>query len=210
MARPIHLAALTSCVLLLDLAPRAMAQAPAQALAGGWYAETRTADGVGILFEFTSGGKFNYTLGAIKENRYRFEGDKLTITFLDPQKGAQPAQVFTASITGGKLTMGSAAQPMAVYNRSGQPEDGPNSIVGAWTKVQELNGNRVINNWRFRNDGTAVFTVPFGWRSGVYTVTGDQIRLTLDGKPPVDGPWRWEGAVLILPAAKGPSKFHRL
>jgi hypothetical protein len=205
--RPIYLAAL---FFSLPLAPRGVAQTPAQ-IAGSWYAETRSEGVVGILFEFTSDGKFRYSLGAISEYRYRFEGGKLIINLLDPQRGPQPDEVFVASIADGKLALANIAQQMVLYySRAGQPEAGENSIVGFWTRMEVTNGNSHPSNRRFRKDGTAVFTVPFGWRSGVYTITGDQIRLTLDGKPPISGSWRWEGSVLILPAAQGPSRFHRL
>ena len=202
--RSIHLAALT-----LSFLPLAPAQTHPQ-IVGSWYAETRTAEAVGILFEFTSEGKFNYSLGAIRENRYRLEDGKLIITFLDQQKGPQRDEIFTVRITDGKLAMGSSSRPMAEYSRSGQPEAGSNSIVGSWTRMEERNGTRRAINWRFRNDGSAVFTFPFEWKRGVYAITGNQIRLTLDGKPPIDGMWGWEGSVLILPAVQGPSKFRRL
>jgi hypothetical protein len=191
--------------------PIAVAQQSAQDLTGSWYAETRSADVVGILFEFTADGKFSYSLGAISEYRYRLEGGKVILNLLDPQKGPQADEVFAASVRDGKLAMASMAQQTVLeYSRIGEPEAGANLIVGFWTRMEETNGTRHPSNRRFRKDGTAVFTVPFGWRPGVYSISGDQIRLTLDGKPPVDGPWRWEGTALVLPAAQGPAKFRRL
>jgi hypothetical protein len=197
--------------LLLHPALTAVAQRASQTLDGSWYAETRSEGVVGILFEFTPDGKFRYSLGAISEYRYRFEGGKLILNFLDPHKGPQPDEAIPASIMGGKLAIANIAQQTVLdYSRSGQPEAGANPIVGFWTRMEETNGNRHPSNRRFRKDGTAVFTVPFAWRTGVYSITGDQIRLILEGKPPVEGPWRLDGPVLILPAAQGPARFHRL
>src|SRR5437868_8287137 len=128
--RPLVLAALTFS-LLIERGPSALAQPlaepSAQTLAGSWYAEARSENLVGILFEFTPDGKFSYSLGAIYEYKYRFEGGKLVLNFLHPQRGAQPDEVSAASVARGKLVMANMAQQTVLYyTRSGQPEAGAN------------------------------------------------------------------------------------
>ncbi len=72
-----------------------------------------------------------------------------------------------------------------------------------------MGAQKLSNNWRFRADGSAVFTVPFRQTLGRYQLTNIMIRLNVQGGPSVEGPISWEGDILVLPGRNSPIKLRR-
>lgn len=166
------------------------------------------------MMEFRAGGIVRYSPGAIVEFTYAFDGQKLTLKYNDPEKGPQPDDVVEVSgLTRDKMTTqrtGPQTPPAAeAWTRLGSPEDQSRLLLGSWTAPRDMGGRKVTNNWQFRPNGSAVFTVAFQNQTGQYQLTKENIRLNVDRAISVDGPISWEGEILVLPGNRSPTKMHR-
>lgn len=194
----------------------ARAQENPPGILGRWYTVERSQGGIGAMMEFLTDGTVEYSPGAIVECKYTFDARKLTLKFVDPEKGPRPDAVLTVpSVSLDKMTTQAASsKPPAPaeeeWTRVGNPEDRGRLLLGNWKAVRDMGGRKVTNNWRFRADGSAVFTVPFLRRIGEYQLTKDVIRVNVDGAISVEGPISWESDILVLPGKRSPTKLRRL
>jgi len=72
-----------------------------------------------------------------------------------------------------------------------------------------MNGQKVTQNWRFWDNGKALFTVPFTTQAGTYQVSGGTMKLKVAGQPPVEGAYSTDGDSLTVPGVTSPTKYRR-
>jgi hypothetical protein len=131
------------------------------------------------------------------EVKYRLEGNRLIL----PER-PETAMVIVA-LKENQLRL----RHVVRMTREGQVIDAGNLIWGTWRTV--TNKSSLLR--QFRPDGTDLLIVPFRTDHGRYTVSGDQIRIEIDGQQPVAAKIRWENNILILPGptGNGESRFAR-
>jgi hypothetical protein len=200
-----------SFLIALCLPLAASAQDDAQRILGRWYTVERSRGGIGATIEFLPAGIVKYSSAAVVELTYSFKGQTLVLKFTDPEKGPQPDQVLTVeSLVREKMTARSQDAPdVQQWARMGIPESNDNLILGNWTSSRNMDGRTLLSSWRFRQDGSAVFTVPFVTKTGRYQMNKNSIRLDVEGAIAVEGPLSWEGEILVLPGNKTPTKLRR-
>jgi hypothetical protein len=198
-------------LLALALSGTAIAQDPSK-LVGRWYSEQRSRGGIGGILELRADGTARFSPAAIVEYKYSFDGQKLVLRYTDPVKGPQPddvVEVLGLTAAQLKLKIGGATAPPTDWTRSGSVLDGGKLLLGSWTSPREMNGQKVAQNWRFWDNGNAVFTIPFSTQTGTYQLTGGTMKMNVTGQPPVDGPYVVNGDLLTVPGVKSPTKYRR-
>jgi hypothetical protein len=99
-------------------------------------------------------------------------------------------------------------EPVMEMTREGKPQNPENLLLGTW--AFQIPGQPAVI-WQFRANGMFLMTMPFRTDKGHYTLKGDQIRLDIEGHPVVEGKFRRDGDVLVLPSSSGTteSRFER-
>jgi len=82
-------------------------------------------------------------------------------------------------------------------------------LLGNWSAPREMNGQKVTQNWRFWDNGKALFTIPFTTQAGTYQVSGATMKMRVAGQPPVEGTFSIDGDLLTVPGVTSPTKYHR-
>lgn len=85
--------------------------------------------------------------------------------------------------------------------REGSPSDPKNLLVGTWTWDTRLPSGPVL--FEYRANGSMLMIAPLRTDKGRYTVTGDHIRLEIEGRPVAEGVFRWDGPLLVMPGPRG-------
>ncbi|MEO8025467.1 MAG: hypothetical protein ABI823_03295, partial [Bryobacteraceae bacterium] len=128
-------------------------------------------------------------------------------------KGPMPDTVLNVkALSATNLTLEAVGAPAGQsinLMRVGAAEDGARLLLGSWTMPADMGGQKVSNNWHFRADGTAVFTVPFKKQVGTYKLTAAGIHLEVPQSMYADGPVSWEGPVMVLQGRRSPTKLRR-
>jgi hypothetical protein len=102
-------------------------------------------------------------------------------------------------------------EPVMEMTREGKPQYPKDLLLGTWTLQIPGPERRPAGIWQFRASGMLLMTMPFRTDKGHYILKGDQIRLEIEGHPPVEGRFRWDGDVLVIPSPSGmtESRFER-
>lgn len=193
---------------LCQIAP---AQEKSPEILGRWYTVERSNGGIGAMIEFLPVGTVKYGPGAIVLFTYTFDAQKVTLKFVDPDKGPQPDSIMTVlKLSADKMTLQRDNAPAEELVRAGNPEDRGRLLLGNWIAApRDMGGKKMSSNWRFRADGSGVFTLPFSESAGQYELMKNVIRLNVGNAISVEGPISWEGDILVLPGKRSPTKLHR-
>ncbi|MEO8029098.1 MAG: hypothetical protein ABI823_21635, partial [Bryobacteraceae bacterium] len=104
------------------------AQDASQSVVGRWYTAERSRGGIGATVELKPDGRVLFSPGAIVEYGYSFDGQKLTLRFVDPAKGPMPDTVLTVkALSATDLTLEAVGAPAGQsinLTRVGAAEDG--------------------------------------------------------------------------------------
>jgi hypothetical protein len=176
-------------------------------LLGKWRSVTVSKGGIGALLNFYADGRFDYMPAAIVAGQYRVEGEKV-ITALDD---GEPEYAMTIkSVTAETLGLVMREKlPSLDLKRVGRPEDPDHPLLGTWVSTATVPGMPAHGYYYFRNNGRETLVIPFRTDHCKYSISGDQIRLVQAGGDSKEGPFRWEGDVLVLPWHRGEAKFER-
>jgi len=149
------------------------------------------------MYDFASDGTVRFSPGAIVQEQYRLEGDRLTFT---PSDG--PA--FSVSWNGDDhMALTVAGGGLEAYTRLGVQRDPANKLVGEWTGTRDMEGKKVVVHWIFREDSTAVFMIRFLTEAGRYSVQNGHLVATFRGKVGLDGPISLADGVLAINRSGG-------
>ncbi len=179
-------------------------------LLGKWRSVTVSKGGIGALINFYGDGRFDYMPAAIVAGQYRVEGEKL-ITAFDNGEPENTMTIKSVTAEALRLVM-QESLPSLDLKRVGRPEDPDNPdnpLVGVWITRETMPGLPAHGYYYFRDNGRETFVVPFRTDHCKYSITGDRIRLVQAGGDSKEGPFRWEGEVLVLPWHRGEAKFER-
>src|SRR5215471_209549 len=138
---------LFSCWSLYALSDPAGTDAELHQLVGQWVAKNRSMGGIGSMWEFRSDGTLSMAPGAIVDEPYRVEGDKLITSPNETGPDAKP-QVMRFQITGdtmrqriesapGLKETGRKDKPTGEMelHRVGTATPGVPPIIGTWKPV---------------------------------------------------------------------------
>ena len=157
------------------------------------------------MLEFFKDGTLNFSAGAVVETKYRIAGNQLILpsgTINGPEQRLAMEWVNTDHvILNGSETL----------SRQGTSHDTINPIVGEWTASRDTAGVKSEVRWFFEPDGTGLLLYPFKWQKGSYSVKKGTIRIEYPDSQPVEGPFKLDGALLMIPSLSktGKSQLKR-
>jgi hypothetical protein len=166
-------------------------------LLGRWRSVDTSRGGIGSMLTFQREGLVDYSPGAIVEGSYRVEGNQLV---LPPGTTDGPEQRQTMTWLGNdRLRLGLAeGQPGIELARKGSQSDSVSPIIGEWSGVRDMRGNRVEVTYLFNSDSRVLLLIPFLTQRGTYSLDDGKIHLALPSRPAVDATFKVEGEVLTL------------
>jgi hypothetical protein len=184
----------------LWLALSLFAQDPNTEVVGRWRSAETSKGGIGSIIQFMKGGVLEYSPGAVVEMKYRIEGDEL---ILPPAtvKGPEVRQKLQF-VSDKQMRMISESDPVVNLSRHGKAPDPANPILGEWTTLRELNGQRMTAHYLFYPGGKAMLLLPFMTKAGRYTVQGNKMKIDIPTLGASEGSFHREGNVLSLPLGK--------
>lgn len=176
-------------------------------LLGRWRSLETSQGGIGAMLEFRKGGVVDFSPGAVVEMKYRIEGDQV---ILPPATVNGPEVKQTLEWSGDdKLRLKSADMSIELA-RQGSAPDAKVPILGEWTSSREMAGKMMRLRYFFYPAGKGLLLIPFVKQSGTYSIRGESIRLELPGHDLVEGKFKIDGGVLIIPGPhRGESRFAR-
>jgi hypothetical protein len=192
----------------LTILPILSADDSATKLLGRWRSLETSKGGIGAMFEFRKDGVVDYSPGAVVEMKYRIEGDQLV---LPPATIGGPELKETMEWSGNdKLRLKASGGVWVELARQGPAPDVKNPIVGEWTSSSEMAGKTMQSRYLFYPAGKGFLLIPFLKQSGTYSIHGESIRLELPGRDPVEGKFKVDGDMLVIPGPNtGESRFAR-
>lgn len=161
-ARPIATAIGLALVLAVAGAPAA-----AETLVGRWDAEARSRGGLATWWEFRADGTVSMSLGAMVDDRYRLDGDQLTLL---PDTAHAAEQKVTVRITGDTLTAGG----QAMRRVGGALPGAPPHVRGVWTYPHYTGIPAYVE---FTRDGRHLMRIPMVTQDGRFTRVGPRLRI---------------------------------
>jgi hypothetical protein len=184
----------------LSLVVTLYAQDAGGGVVGRWRSAETSKGGIGSIIQLMKGGVIEYSPGAVVELKYRIEGDEL---ILPPAaaKGPEVRQKLQF-VSDKQMRMISDTDPVVNLSRHGKPPDPANPILGEWTTLRELNGQRMIAHYLFYPGGKAMLLLPFLTKAGRYTVEGNKMKIDIPTLGASEGSFRRQGNVLSLPLGK--------
>lgn len=190
----------TRVVLLFSLLFAAVASAQEDQsvkLLGRWRSVETSRGGIGSMLTFQKEGVVDYSPGAVVEMRYRVEGNELV---LPPGTTNGPEQRQTMTwLDNDRLRLGlTEGQPGPELARKGSPSDSASPIVGEWSGVRDMGGNRVEVTYLFYPDGMGLLLIRFLTQRGSYSLGNGRIHLALPTRPSVDASFKVDGELLTL------------
>ena len=149
------------------------------------------------MYDFGPDGTVRFSPGAIVQERYRLDGDRLT--FL-PSDG--PA--FSVSWNGDDhMALTVAGGGAEAYTRLGVRRDTENKLAGEWTGTRDMEGKKVVVHWIFGEDSTAVLMIRFLTETGRYAVQNGRLVATFGGRIGLDGSISLADGILAINRSGG-------
>lgn len=199
----------TKAVLLPFLAFTSFAQTGANQLLGRWRASVTSSNGRTAFFEFQDGNRLNYISGQAHEGHYRVI-DTNTIAVSTPDHGEEQEEMTWSGQDKVTIENKSANQSVILTRAGKMPEPG-HPIVGDWTTVRDVEGDRVEALYIFYSDNRNLWVLKLESLQGSYAISGDTIKLEVPEHPVTEGPFAIDGDILSLPnpGGSGSSLFNR-
>ncbi|MGH7267234.1 MAG: DUF5640 domain-containing protein [Candidatus Rokuibacteriota bacterium] len=179
----------------------AVAEAPARAetLVGRWDAEARSRGGLGTWWQFRADGTVSMSLGAMVDDRYRIDGEELTLL---PDTAHAADQTVTMRITGDTLT--AAGQTMRRVGGA-SPGDPPH-VRGVWTYPHYTGIPAYVELTR---DGRHLLRIPMVTQEGRFTRIGRTLRIAWTSGDVVSMAIRLVDETLILQDGSRELRYRR-
>lgn len=198
------LALVTALALLAKPAPT---PGPGAALIGQWESADRTKEGVGNILEFYPDGRVTQISASMADAGYVIDGDRLRTFWKDPETGRISEVETEISFEGNTrfLEKGDEATGESWSERVGAaPRSGP-PLVGQWCSLflETLTTYREFTRDRMYN------RLPVVVLRGRYSVTGDSLRVELQGQPAGEYPFRLDNGELLIKSRSGAEKRYK-
>lgn len=194
-AADIHTMTKRVAIVLFAWAACAAAQDASQ-LVGRWRSVETSKGGIGAMYDFLADGTARFSPGAIVPQQYRVEGDRLS--FLPPD-----GMPFTLSWTGDDRVRLAVDGGNEEYTRLGTMRDPQNKLVGEWTGMRDMGGQKVLVHWIFGADSSALLMIRFLTESGNFVVQNGRLTASFGGKPGLDGTFSIVDGVLSINRSGG-------
>jgi hypothetical protein len=200
------LALVTALALLAKPAPTPT-PGPGAALIGQWESADRTKEGVGNILEFYPDGRVTQISASMADASYVVDGDRLRTFWKDPETGRISEVETEISFEGNTrfLEKGDEATGESWSERVGAaPRSGP-PLVGQWCSLflETLTTYREFTRDRMYN------RLPVVVLRGRYSVTGDSLRVELQGQPAGEYPFRLDNGELLIKSRSGAEKRYK-
>jgi len=181
--------------------------APGAALVGQWESAVRTKEGVGNILEFYPDGRLTQISASMADAGYEIDGDRLRTFWKDPETGRISEVETEISFEGNTrfLEKGDEATGESWSERVGAaPRSGP-PLVGQWCSLflETLTTYREFTRDRMYN------RLPVVVLRGRYSVTGDSLRVELQGQRAGEYPFRLENGSLFIKSRSGAEKRYK-
>jgi hypothetical protein len=200
------LALVTALALLAKPAPTPT-PGPGAALIGQWESADRTKEGVGNILEFYPDGRVTQISASMADASYVVDGDRLRTFWKDPETGRISEVETEISFEGNTrfLEKGDEATGESWSERVGAaPRSGP-PLVGQWCSLflETLTTYREFTRDRMYN------RLPVVVLRGRCSVTGDSLRVELQGQPAGEYPFRLDNGELLIKSRSGAEKRYK-
>jgi hypothetical protein len=201
---------LMALIWLLNSPPAAPDSAPETALLGQWESAVRTPGGVGNILEFYADGRVTQISAAMGEADYKIEGEWLRSFWKDPATGKTSEVDTRLDFEGNRRFVErggeeSSEPPEAVSERVGDPIPGGSPLLGQWcSKYLEL-----MTSYREFTPERMYNRLPIQTLRGHYSVSGDTLKVQIDGQPPGEYPYRFEKGMLVIKSRDGSDKPYK-
>jgi hypothetical protein len=195
---------------LLLLIPGLLAGADSvSGLEGRWRSVEATGAGIQTVFEFGKDNSLDSFSAVILEERYRVVGTD-TIIFQPKQGSEQKLELEWDTENHGRIDDEAAGKKIEI-SRAGKKVDGGNLMTGEWQATHEWNGKSYPARAVFLADGTDYWVIQVRAEHGKFNVNGSHIKLEIQNRPAVEGDFKLERGLLVLPNPRGGvSKFERM
>jgi hypothetical protein len=180
--------------LLCLLAFSAAAQDASQ-LVGRWRSVETSKGGIGAMYDFGADGTVQFSPGAIVEQKYHLDGDRLSFD----TDGTIYSLVWNGTDHVGFSVKGQSEN----YARLGLQRDPQNPLLGEWTGPRDMGGQKVLVHWIFSDDGRALLMVRFLTQAGTYSIQSGRLMAMFGGQVGLDGPIRFADGVLAIHRSRG-------
>lgn len=180
---------------------------PPGALVGQWESAVRTAEGVGNILEFYPDGRVTQISASMAEADYRLVGDRLITTWKDLATGKISDVETQVEFEGDAkfLEKPDDNSGDTWSERIGAAPRGGNPLIGKWCYIflETLPAFREFGATRMYN------RLPVVVVRGTYSVAGDVLTVTLQGQPPGQYPFRFDGGSLFIKSRSGAEKEYK-
>jgi hypothetical protein len=181
--------------------------APGAALIGQWESADRTKEGVGNILEFHPDGRVTQISASMADAGYVIDGDRLRTFWKDPETGRISEVETEISFEGNTrfLEKGDEATGESWSERVGAaPRSGP-PLIGQWCSLflETLTTYREFTRDRMYN------RLPVVVLRGRYSVTGDSLRVEMQGQPAGEYPFRIANGELFVKSRNGAEKRYK-
>jgi hypothetical protein len=165
-------------------------------LVGRWRSVESSKGGIGAMYDFTADGTAHFSPGAIVPSQYYVEGDRLSFY---PPDGVP----FTLSWTDDDHMQMSANGVREDYTRHGNRRDPQNRLLGEWTGMRDMGGQKVLVHWTFNADSNAMLMIRFTTQTGTYSLQNGRLMMSIAGKTALDGTVTYADGVLSINRSGG-------
>jgi hypothetical protein len=163
---------------------------------GRWRSVETSKGGIGAMYDFAADGTAHFSPGAIVPSQYHVEGDRLSFY---PAEGAP----FTLSWSDDDHLQMSANGVREDYTRLGNRRDPQNRLLGEWTGMRDMGGQKVLAHWTFNADGNAILMIRFTTQTGTFSLQNGHLTMSLAGKTALDGTVAYTDGVLSINRSGG-------
>lgn len=159
-----------------------------------------TKGGIGAMYEFKTGGVVLVRPGAIAPGTYKIEGNEIVLPPL--MEGGPPNRQTIDLSQPGRLILHQGKNVAMDLTRVGKIPAGKQTVVGEWTGMREMEGQKLEMRIFFYAGGKTLFMLPFQTQQAKYQIANGRMTLLLPDGKAAEGPFTVSGNSLSIPSIR--------